>query len=375
MRVIVSGWMSPLPSAGVLWHPLAFALGFRQLGHDVWLFEDSGDYPWGYDPERDVEDPGCEAGARFLERELPGVGLGDRWAYRHVPSGEWRGNGDLSIFSDADVFVNVSLTTPRRPEYERVPHRVAIDTDPVFTQVRIAQGNPLLAQVPEWHTRLFTFGRPPLPAQAHEWLPTRQPIVACGWPAAPPPSAEDPLTTVTTWRAYPPVAWEGAEYGAKDRSILDFIDLPSRTPARLRLAVGAGLDREHGVDVLAAHGWELADPVEATRSTAAYRDFMASSLGEICFAKHGYVAARSGWFSERTCLYLLTGRPAIAQDTGWTDWLPEGEGLLAFSTMDQAIAAIDEVRADPDRHARAARKIVEEHFGAADVCQAILDAL
>jgi hypothetical protein len=367
--------MAPLPSAGVLWHPLAFALGFRELGHDVWLFEDSGDYPWGYDPEEDADDPTCLAGARFLQRELPGVGLGDRWAYRHVPTGEWRGHGDLGLFADADVFVNVSLTTPRRPEYERVPHRVAVDTDPVFTQVRIANGDPQLVQVPEWHTRLFTFGRPPLPAQAHEWVPTRQPIVTTGWPEAPPPSPDDPLTTVTTWRAYPPVTWGGVEYAAKDRSILGFLDLPSRTDARLRFAVGAGLDREHGVGLLADHGWELADPVAATRSTAAYRGFMAASLGEICFAKHGYVAARSGWFSERTCLYLLTGRPALVQQTGWADWLPEGEGLLSFSTMDEAVAGIDELRSDPARHARAARKLVEEHFAAADVCQGILDAL
>lgn len=373
--MVVGGWMAPLPLAGVLWHPLAFALGFRELGHDVWLFEDSGDDPWGYDPEAGVDDPTCEAGVRFLEQELDRVGLGDRWAHRDVPRGVWRGHGDLGIFSDADLFVNVSLTTPRRAEYERVPHRVAIDTDPVFTQVHIAQGNTLLAHVPEWHTRLFTFGRPPLPAQAHEWVPTRQPVVASMWPAAPPPAADDPLTTVTTWRAYPPVLWEGVEYGAKDRSFLDFIDLPARTEARVRLAVGAGMDRERGVTMLRAHGWELADPVEATRSTDAYRGFIAGSLGELCLAKHGYVAARSGWFSDRTCLYLLTGRPAVVQETGWTEWLPEGEGLLAFSTLDEAAAAIEVVRADPARHALAARKIVEEHFAAAAVCQAILDAL
>jgi hypothetical protein len=368
--------MAPLPSAGVLWHPLAFALGFKELGHDVWLFEDSGDYPWGYDPEADAEDPTCLAGARFLARELPAVGLGERWAYRDVPAGAWRGHGDLSIFSEADVFVNVSLTTPRRPEYERVPHRLAIDTDPVFTQVRIARGDPLLAQVPDWHTRLFTFGRPPLPAQAHEWVPTRQPIWRTGWDAAPAPSPDAPLTTVTTWKAYPPVSWEGVEYGAKDRSILSFIDLPARVaPVRLRLAVGAGMDRAYGVSVLQEHGWELADPVAATGSTAAYRGFMADSLGEICFAKHGYVAARSGWFSERSCLYLLTGRPVVAQDTGWTDWLPAGEGLLAFHDMDSAAAAVEAVRADPVRHGLAARKVVEEHFDAADVCQALLDAL
>ncbi|HEX9547257.1 MAG TPA: hypothetical protein VF942_07960, partial [Acidimicrobiales bacterium] len=123
------------------------------------------------------------------------------------------------------------------------------------------------------------------------------------------------------------------------------------------------------------HGWELADPIAATRSTQAYQAYMASSLGEICLAKHGYVAARSGWFSERTCLYLASGRPVVAQETGWTDWLPAGEGALAFSTLNEAVAAIEEVGTDSARHAAAARRLAIEHFRAEDVCAEILAAL
>lgn len=375
---MVTGYVAPMPTAGFLWHPLAFALGFAELGHDVWFLEDSGDHPWGYDPVRGTDDPECRAGAAFLAREMAAVGLGERWCFRHVPSGRHDGI-DASTLQDvlagADVLVNVSLTTVMRPEYRRVPHRVAIDTDPVFTQVRIAGGDPALGPVPETHTRLFTFGRPPLPAQRHEWLPTRQPVALKHWPAAGVPAAESPLTTVTTWQAYAPVVWDGVEYGTKDRSLRHFAALPSRTDARLRLALGAGLDHQQGRDFLRKHGWELADPGAVTASTDAYRGFMAASLGEIGFAKDGYVRSRSGWFSERTCLYLASGRPAVVQDTGWSDWLPEGEGLLGFADVDGAVAAIEEVRSDPARHALAARKLVEEHFDAATVCAGIIDAL
>jgi hypothetical protein len=378
MRIVVTGWVAALPTAGFLWHPLAFALGFAGLGHDVWFLEDSGDQPWGYDPETGETDPDCRAGIRFLARELAAVGLDGRWCYRHVPTGRHHGmtEGQLrEVLDAADVLVNVSLTTEMRPEYLAVPHRVGIDTDPVFTQVRMASGDRLLSAVPSTHTRLFTYGRPPLPAQAHEWVATRQPIATASWPVAPVPAAAAPLTSVTTWQAYAPVVWDGVEYGAKDRSFLEFLDLPARTPARLRLAMGAGTDHQGGAALLADHGWELTDPIEATRSTAAYQRFIASSLAEIGFAKHGYVAARSGWFSERTCLYLASGRPAVVQDTGWSDWLPQGLGLLAFSTPGEAAAAIESVRADPGGHAAAARKIAEAHFEATDVCRDILDAL
>jgi hypothetical protein len=139
--------------------------------------------------------------------------------------------------------------------------------------------------------------------------------------------------------------------------------------------MGAGDDHQQGASELRAHGWRLGDPVAASISCAAYRDWLAAGAGEVGFAKHGYVAARSGWFSERTCCYLASGRPAVVQDTGWSDWLPTGEGLLAFSTVEEAASGIEAVRADPERHAAAARRLVEEHFDAAVVCAGLLEAL
>jgi hypothetical protein len=39
-------------------------------------------------------------------------------------------------------------------------------------------------------------------------------------------------------------------------------------------------------------------------------------------------------------------------------------GLLAFQTVEEAAAALDEVNRDYPRHCRAAREIAEEHFAA-----------
>jgi hypothetical protein len=206
-------------------------------------------------------------------------------------------------------------------------------------------------------------------------VPTRQPVVTRYWPVEPHPGADAPFTTIMTWKAYPPVEWDGVVYGAKDRSMQPLLDLPSRTSCRLEVALGGGDDHWKAQRVLGDNGWELSDPMEANASSAQFHRFLARSAGELGIAKQGYVAARSGWFSERTCCYLASGRPAVVADTGWRDWLPDGEGLFGYRSAGEAAAALEEIRADPDRHAQAARKIASEHFEAADVCTALLDSL
>ncbi len=373
MRVVVAGWVAGFPVAGFLVHALGYAQGFRDLGHEVWFLDDGSWGPEGFDPVRDDVDHDGSAGVAFLERELADRGFAGRWARRHVDGERVSGMSaeELDdVLAEADVLVNVSLMLPDRPEYRRIPHRLGIDTDPVFTQVSVARGNP----IPERHTRLFTLGRPPLPGQAHEWVPTRQAVHLDDWEPTPHPGSDAPFTTVTSWKAYPPLEFEGRSYGLKDVSLRANLDLPARTAVPLSIALAGGLDTDEGRDVLTGNGWAVTDALAATRTSEDYRSFLAASGGEIGFAKHAYVAAGSGWFSDRTCCYLASGRPAVVQDTGWSRWLPEGEGLLAFDTVEQAAAALDRVAADPDRHAAAARALVEEHFAAPAVCAELLEA-
>jgi hypothetical protein len=377
MKVVVAGWVAGFPVSSYFWHSVSFALGFRALGHDVWFLDDGGDEPWGWDPQTLTADPSCSAGVRFLESEMDAVGLSDRWCFRHVPEGRWYGMGEADtrqVLRDADLFVSVSMLCPMRPEYCSIPHRAGIDTDPVFTQIRIAREG-LADRISEDYTRLFTFGRPPLPAQRHEWVPTRQPVVTEAWPTAAGVDGDAPFTTVTSWQAYGPTEWDGVEYAAKNRTLNDFLDLPCRTDVPIEVALGGGENHWEGSEVLGANGWTVIDPGAFSYSTAAFRDWLAASAGELGFAKHGYVTARSGWFSERTCCYLASGRPAVVQDTGWTDWLPTGDGLLPFTTMDEAVAGLEEARGNLPRHAAGARRIVEEHFEAGAVCADLLEAL
>jgi len=103
-----------------------------------------------------------------------------------------------------------------------------------------------------------------------------------------------------------------------------------------------------------------------------YQSYLADSRGEWSVAKQAYVGLRSGWFSTRSAVYLASGRPVVVQDTGWSAHYPTGAGLFAFSTLDEALAALAAVEADYARHAAAARAVAEAEFDARRVLERLL---
>ena len=117
------------------------------------------------------------------------------------------------------------------------------------------------------------------------------------------------------------------------------------------------------------------DPVEAAGTPQRYGDFLRGSQAELGLPKSGYVVSRSGWFSDRSACYLASGRPVVAQDTGFSRFLPTGEGLLAFDTAQEAADALERVAADPAHHRRAARALAEEHLDARRVLGRLIEAV
>jgi hypothetical protein len=121
-----------------------------------------------------------------------------------------------------------------------------------------------------------------------------------------------------------------------------------------------------------AAGWELVDPAPISRDIDAYRDFIYGARGEFTVAKDIYVRPRSGWFSDRSVCYLAAGKPVVTQDTAFGKFVPTGEGLFAYATMEEAVDALARIDADYARHGAAARRIAAEHFGAAPVLGRLL---
>jgi hypothetical protein len=189
------------------------------------------------------------------------------------------------------------------------------------------------------------------------------------WPTLPPPS-DGAFTTVMLWDSYPEKTVGGVTLGLKSRSFTPYLDLPRVANVPLELAVGGpSVPR----DLLVGHGWRVIDPRGPTRSLDTYQAYLSSSLGEFGVAKDGYVTTHSGWFSERSANYLASGRPVITQDTGFSEAIPTGDGLLAFSTPDEALDSFARVRAAYPHHCQSARAVAESCFESRMVLTSLLD--
>jgi hypothetical protein len=253
---------------------------------------------------------------------------------------------------------------------------VYVDSDPVFTQVKIARGQNDLRTMVDAHDVHFSFGEclgPGVPSTGHSWLPTRQPVLLDEWRTATPPS-NNACTTVMNWTSYNPVSFEGRTYDQKDVEFRRFLELPAAVaPAVLEIALSDGRTRHAPRELLEHRGWRVVDPHEVCPDVDSYRSYVQSSRAEWSVAKNGYIAGPSGWFSCRSACYLASGRPVIVQDTGFGAALPTGLGILPFSSLEEAVAAIDDMQARYGEHANAALEIAEACFDSGDVLQSLIE--
>lgn len=387
LRIVVTGLAITFPLGGVFWDYLQYALGFQQLGHDVLYLEDTGGR-WCYDAsEQTFVEAGEGSAARFSEamaRLAPT--LTGRWHFRDAAGATYGMSWEAvkQFCRTADLFVHISASCGLRDEYRRAGRLVFIDSDPMYTQSsfpRYAAGtatpdeNARVAMLLQ-HDHFFTFGENVgspgcrIPGVLVPWQPTRQPVVLDLFVPVPPGHRRRVLTTVGSWETSEkgPVVEEVA-YGGKGQEFERFLDLPSHSRLPLELALSGPAPRTR----LTAHGWHVIDGHEVSRDPATYRDYLARSFAEWSVAKNAYVASRSGWFSCRSACYLALGVPVIVQDTGFRCVLPAGDGLFAFSTLDDAAAAIERLLADPGRHAAAAREIAREYFDARAVLGRLIE--
>jgi hypothetical protein len=235
----------------------------------------------------------------------------------------------------------------------------------------------------EGHTHFLTvgqaIGRPecPVPTCGRRWVGTLPPVVLEHWPMVGPelPAAGGAWTTVANWRGYGSIEHYGILYGQKAHSLRKLIDLPGRTAEPVELAIAIDPGEAKDVSALDAHGWRRVDPRAVAATPADYTRFVQNSKGEFGVAKSGYVAARAGWFSDRSACYLASGRPVVAQDTSFSRHLPTGAGLLAFDTAESAATGMEMVARDYARHSRAARRLAEEHLDSDRVLHRLLDVI
>jgi len=376
LRIVVSGMIASDPhQGGAAWAVLQYVLGLRAMGHDVYLVEPIASlsvHPQG----AALQD---STNARYFAAVMTAFDLTDRAALIVKDTHATVGLPYASlrhVTADADLLLNISGMLTDADLTGRIPRRVYLDLDPAFNQLwHAAQGVDMRF---EGHTHFVTVGQAigtpacPIPTDGRTWVPTLPPVVLSAWPMARGDSG-GAWTTVGSWRGYGSIEHDGVLYGQKAHSLRRLLELPSRTRARIEPALAIHPGEVNDLAALQAHAWHIIDPATVTSTPADYQAFIQQSRGELGIAKSGYVESRCGWFSDRSACYLASGRPVVAQDTGFRHFLPTGEGLLTFNTTEEAGAALDAVEADYSAHRRRAREIAEAHFDANRVLGSLLD--
>jgi hypothetical protein len=362
--VFVSGAVaSKQGQGGSIWVRMSWAEALRRLGFDV-VFVEQLDRP---------------ASAANFAAVMEEFGFQDS-ATLIAPDGEpLLGLSRAELLGraeDAELLVNISGHL-RWPQLLRCFRRRAfVDLDPGFTQVWHAQGHDIgLAG----HDLYFTVGenvgtrRCALPTGEVLWRPIRQPVVLERWPVGEPHTFSR-FTTVANWRGpYGPLSWAGRTYGVKLHQFRRFLALPGAAglPFELALRIDSA-DRADGAR-LDDEGWRIVDP-DRVADASGFHSFVQGSSAEFSVAQGVYVDTCSGWFSDRSVRYLASGRPALVQDTGFSEHLPVGDGLVAFRTLEDAVRGARQIVDDYPSHRAAARRVAEEHFAPERALAPLLDA-
>ncbi len=388
MRIIVGGYIGLYPTGGATWDYIQYPLGLKLLGHDVYYIEDTMQYPVYQLSDEAWDD--CTECVKYLKKEMESIGLEDRWAYRDGVTGNSYGMSQTKIeelCASADVFINVSCSTVLREEYLKIPRRIMVDTDPMFTQVEFLQ-RPVPPKEKGYsafdflnaHTDLYTFGLNigkddcRIPDLGFNWKTTKKPICIDFWNKTNTLNSLYGFTSIMNWKERAAFEYEKESWGQKNIIFEKFVELPKKTESSFDLIINRPADdnTKKSMLQLEVQGWNILSPHELISNKDDYNNFIQASYAEFSVTKETYIKSNSGWFSGRSACYLAAGKPVITQDTQWTKYIPAGEGLFACDNLEEASNAVKEITADYSKHSKAAKEIAAEYFDSSKVLSDIL---
>lgn len=360
---------------GHFWVYLQYVHGLRCLGCEVFWLE-----RFAADERR------CPPWVRttFLDR-MERYGLGDR-AILYEPS---RSGGDggmrfigveaaaaEAVFRRADLLLNFHYAIDPAM-LARFRRTALVDIDPGLLQYWMNRGQLDVARHDVYLTIGETVGAPGtrIPECGVPWLHIRPPVCLDLWPYTHDAACRR-FTTVSTWL--------GGEYVTEGKTILfendkrvsflRFAELPSLTSSELELALylEGRLDADDR-SLLERNGWRVRHSLDVAGTPEAYQAYLQASRGEFSCVKPSCIEFQNAWVSDRTLCYLASGKPAVVQYTGPSCFLPDGDGMFRFSTLEEAADALGAIEARYERHCRAAREIAETFFDARLVLAEMLD--
>lgn len=378
-RVVVAGAIAQKPGyGGHTWALLQYVLGFRELGWDV-LFLDALASTACRDATGQPCAPANSINLAYVAALVERFNLAGSYALSIDGGREWvgvDGTAAMDRLRSSDFLLNIMgfLTDPEL--LAAAPRRVFLDIDPGFGQMwRELKLHDVFGGHDAFVTIGENIGRPgcTVPTCGLPWVTTPQPVVLRYWPVAAPPAGPPKFSSVASWRgAYGPIEFAGRTYGLRVHEFRRFLELPARTGLAFELALDIHDADARDRQRLVEQGWRLAPPSVA-KSVDSYQEYIHQSAAEFMVAKNMYVQSASGWLSDRSLCYLASGRPVLAQDCGTPAAYRRGEGLVLFTSLDEAADGARAIVADYPRHARAARELAEAHFDSAKVLRRIAD--
>lgn len=361
-----SAFVAQYPEGGGnFWVPAQYVLGLRALGYEAYWLE----YCWTRGDaaiDRQCIDT-------FL-RHTDAVGASEWTILAFSPeTGRDDPPGRLEYFGAAaraatarrsgSLLLNLAHSVPRA--YRDGFGRTALfDLDPGTFQLWARDWDMGVGSHDAYVTIGMHLGAPdsPIPLDGIDWQRIWPTVHLPSWPRMP-LATGGAYSTVTQWWSQQYAFLDGDEYDCNKRtSFMEFLDVPRRAAVPVTIAANLHADEVDDRAALAAHGWTLVDPHAACGSPDLFRHFVQTARGEFSCAKPAYVKARAGWVSDRTLCYLASGRPCVVQATGAERYLPASAGLRFFSTVDEAVDAMQATERDYATAAQAAYGLAEEIF-------------
>jgi glycosyltransferase involved in cell wall biosynthesis len=281
-----------------------------------------------------------------------------------------------AVFRRADLLLNFHYAIDPTV-LSRFRRTALVDIDPGLLQFWIAGGQLQVAPHDFYLTTGETVGTPGsrIDDCGLPWMHIRPPVCLDLWPYKHDAACRR-FTTVSSWLAREYLTEGDRVIYQNDKSVsfLRFAELPSRASCELELALylEGRVDAEDR-ELLERHGWRVRHALEVAGSPERYRAYIQSSRGEFSCVKPSCVELQNAWVSDRSLCYLASGKPVVVQDTGVSAFLPDGEGMFRFSTIDEAADALAAIDADYERHCRAAREIAETLFDAEMILAEVLE--
>jgi hypothetical protein len=376
-RIVVGSSIVRYPVGGMIQWVLGWLIGFKNLGHDVYFVEKSGDWPNScYDLERKVMTDDCSYGIKILANLSRRFGLQNKWCFVDAER-QYHGLSKErieTIFQSAEIFVDLEWNE-WLAEAGKAGLRIHVDGEPGWSQMKLEISRDAGEELPRYDY-YYTVGRnigtknSISPTAGIQWRHIFMPILVSDYPSAPVmPNA--PFTTVMNWKKHKNIEYRGIQYGQKDVEFQKFLNLPRLVSVPLEAAISGKVPKE----LLLDHGWRLRNADEVALSIDSYKEYIQSSKGEFSVAKNVFVGTNCGWFGERAGYYMASGRPVVMQDTGFSWHLPCGQGLFAVNTVEEAAEAIDEINSNYESHSKWAREIAVEFLDAKIILKKFLNEL